>query len=355
MEDKNREKKDQETKRFLDLQKYVPRPASSDEAGIFYAATPEQDAELGCIGHVRMDFGRDGDEFWTTWHPRGDETLNSPKFKAELTEVVNELRRGPLKNLSAMSSYCYTHGGEITGSYTQNYGYIVETPNYRYCLRCNPQRGDYNAYLTCFDLRVHQLAENIAVGKVSFASGEKITYADPEEYLKAIREELPYHPTSGFQYETLTDDPKVRKSVDDILYDMYGEQNPRREGNYGLTEKGKQMLRDAADSGKPHTYSWFVMTGVNTASEQLTENLTLPEAIDRYRALDTGNKRIGVTKDGIATVDFVVMLDGEEQFFHDHERLASFKDDPAISQAVEMLHRELDAQTPTQGMNFGGM
>jgi hypothetical protein len=45
--------------------------------------TPEKDAELGCIGHVRMDFGHGGKEFWHTWWPRGDETLNSPEFKAE--------------------------------------------------------------------------------------------------------------------------------------------------------------------------------------------------------------------------------------------------------------------------------
>jgi hypothetical protein len=38
----------------------------------------EQDAALGSIGHVRIDFGRGGDEFWHIWHPRGDESLNSP-------------------------------------------------------------------------------------------------------------------------------------------------------------------------------------------------------------------------------------------------------------------------------------
>ena len=36
-----------------------------------------------------------------------------------------------------------------------------------------------------------QQAEQSAVGKVSFASGEEITYTNPEEYLKAIREKLP--------------------------------------------------------------------------------------------------------------------------------------------------------------------
>ena len=71
------------------------------------------------------------------------------------------------------------------------------------------------------------MAEKPVVGKVSFASGEEITYTDPEEYLKAIREELPYRNTSGFRYETFTDDPQVRKAVDDEIYNLFGEKNPR--------------------------------------------------------------------------------------------------------------------------------
>ena len=44
------------------------------------------------------DNRRCGREFWHTWHPRGPEELNGPAFKAELTEVVDELRRcGPLE------------------------------------------------------------------------------------------------------------------------------------------------------------------------------------------------------------------------------------------------------------------
>lgn len=41
--------------------KFEMRPALPDEAGLFYVLPPEQDEELGAIGHVRMDFGRDGD------------------------------------------------------------------------------------------------------------------------------------------------------------------------------------------------------------------------------------------------------------------------------------------------------
>ena len=141
----------------LNDRKYELKPASTEEAGLFYAMSPEQDAELGCIGHVRIDFGRHGDQFYHTWHPRGSEELNSQEFKDELTEVVNELRESVLKDFSGMKDFCRSHGGEISGGWTQNYGYIVETENYRYCLRCNPLPGDYQAYLTCFDKGVQKM------------------------------------------------------------------------------------------------------------------------------------------------------------------------------------------------------
>ena len=61
------------------------RPASPEEAGLFYAQFPAEDERLGAIDHVRMDFGRSGNEFWHTWWPRGPENLNSPAFKSELS------------------------------------------------------------------------------------------------------------------------------------------------------------------------------------------------------------------------------------------------------------------------------
>ena len=131
------------------------RPARPEEAGLFYTPHPEEDKRLGTVGHVRMDFGRSGNEFWHTWWPRGPEELNSPAFN-ELREVVDTMREDVLKSRFAMERFCYDHGGKIAGGYVQNYGYIVETEHYRYCLRCNPTPGDYNAYLTCFDLDVQR-------------------------------------------------------------------------------------------------------------------------------------------------------------------------------------------------------
>ena len=65
------------------------------------------------------------------------------------------------------------------------------------------------------------------VGRVTYAGGEALQFTDPQEYLRTIREELPCRAVTGFRFETLTDDPAVRKAADDMIYDLYGEENPR--------------------------------------------------------------------------------------------------------------------------------
>lgn len=127
-----------------------------------------------------------------------------------------------------MRQFCDQYRGAITED-SRSFGYVLDTEHYRYCLRCTPVPGDYQGYLYCYDLHQQEMAQRDrpVVGRVSFASGEQMEYTDVEAYLQCIREELPDHPVTGFRYKTLTDDPAVRKQVDDILYDLYGEENPR--------------------------------------------------------------------------------------------------------------------------------
>lgn len=333
------------------------RPASVEEAGLFYSQMNEgEDQTLGTVGHLRMDFGQGGKEFWTSWWGRGDEKLKTPEFQKELQQIVDELRRsGPLKDLKAMRSYCDSHGGAIEDK-GATCGYIAETEHYRYCLRCTPLPGHYQAYLYCYDLRQQRMAQKDApVGRVTYASGEEQTFTDVRKYLDTIREELPYQATTGFRYETLTSDPTVRKAVDDLLLDFAGEENPKRACNYGLTEAGKQSLREAADPKRPHTYAWFVMTDCNTPDEKIHRDLTLEEAVQLYRDSTRPEKRLGVTKDGIATVDFLREADGKQVFFQDHRKMDSFRNDPEIFEAVQKIHRELEWSTPVRGMVMGGI
>ena len=44
------------------MSRFHIRPARPDEAGLFYTPNPEEDKRRGTIGHVRMDFGRSGNE-----------------------------------------------------------------------------------------------------------------------------------------------------------------------------------------------------------------------------------------------------------------------------------------------------
>lgn len=55
-------------------------------------------------------------------------------------------------------------------------------------------------------------------------------------FLDCIRAELPYRDTTGFRYEVLTDDPAIRKAADDILLDLFGE-----EDSYTLSEYTQKM------------------------------------------------------------------------------------------------------------------
>ena len=333
------------------------RPASIEEAGLFYSQMDEaEDAVLGTVGHIRIDFGASGKEFYHTWWPHNGDQFNTGEFKDELQKFVDMLRAdGPLTNLASMRNYCYQHGGKITED-GRCFGYIAETEHYRYCLRCTPSPGEYQGYLYSYDLRQQRMAQQAKpVGRITYASGEEQTFTDTQKYLDTIREELPYQATTGFRYETLTDDPAVRKAVDDILLDFAGEENPRRGCNYGLTEAGKQALQEAADPDRPHTYAWFVMTDCNIPGEQIYRDLTLEEAIRTYLDSDRPEKRLGVTKDGIATVDLVRSLNGEQHFFTDHLQLDSFKRDPEIAAAVKTLRLELEQNTPQQGITMGGL
>ena len=261
-----------------DPRKYILCPASPEEAGLFFAQTPEKDKNLGAIGHVRMDFGSGGKSFYHTWWSRGPEELNTQEFKAELQEVVDELRKTVLKSLGSMRRYCWGHGGEISGgSLCQNYGFTVETERYLYRLRCNPAEGDYQAYLSCFDKQAQQM---------------------------------------------------------------------------GLTEKGRRMLRDAADSAFPHSYDWYVIAHINTPERRLDHHLPLEEAIGLYAGLDCGDKRLGVTKDGIAAVDLAIHWDGREWLSGDRLKLDSFKDDPVVADAAAKLQQMLDEHPAVGQVTF---
>ena len=80
------------------------------------------------------------------------------------------------------------------------------------------------------------------IGSVSFLGGETQQFTDARAYLDCIREELPHEATTGFRFRIITQDPAIRKAVDDIVYDFYGEENTHTEEDYKLgSSEGLRM------------------------------------------------------------------------------------------------------------------
>ena len=75
--------------------KLVVIPIVGQERDWLYS-DESKDAERGAIGHLRMDTGSSGKEFWTSWWPHQNDKLNKEPFCSELDEVVNALRRPEL-------------------------------------------------------------------------------------------------------------------------------------------------------------------------------------------------------------------------------------------------------------------
>ena len=113
---------------------------------MFYSSTP---AENRCVGHVRIDFGRDGTEFWHTWWPHeACDRLKNARFTADLDDVIYELRKNLLKSLKGMRKFITDNKGARLDDGV--YGYHVETEQFEFFIRCIPYLGDYNAYVYCY-------------------------------------------------------------------------------------------------------------------------------------------------------------------------------------------------------------
>lgn len=124
------------------------RELTQPEQKYTYRQSHQLDAQTGCIGYLRGDFGSTGKEFYSSWFDNMA-YLKTPEFQAELDTVVNALRENPqyggiLADRHSLSNVCrQTFGREESG-------FRVNTQDYAYLLRLNPNRGEYNFYIYCY-------------------------------------------------------------------------------------------------------------------------------------------------------------------------------------------------------------
>lgn len=107
----------------------------------------------GLIGYLRGDFGKNGNEFYTSWFNK-NEKLNKEPFKTEFDDVMKFLRERLLTNRAYMRSFVY--GNEqlkLDTSESNSHGMFVESENYEYDIRIISDNGNYDFYIYCYDKR----------------------------------------------------------------------------------------------------------------------------------------------------------------------------------------------------------
>ena len=135
----------------MDMTMRAMNPA---ERNYCYAQSQQISMQTGLIGHLRADMDSSGTGFFSSFFNfRAD--LKTEDFKTEFDEVINALRfdenyGGILKDRSALSSYCHGTPESSFGGDGREFGFRVDTKQYSYMLRMNPNRGEYNLYCYCY-------------------------------------------------------------------------------------------------------------------------------------------------------------------------------------------------------------
>lgn len=123
---------------------------------------------------------------------------------------------------------------------------------------------------------------------------------------------------------------------------------------FGFTKEGLVALKRASDPVVKHSYRWFVFENLGLPNEVLEYAPSLEEAIHRYQGSASANKRLGVTKDEIATVDIVIKEDGDERIHSNYKDSDSFNHDTVILQAVSKLEQHVQQGQQKQELTGEG-
>lgn len=130
------------------------RTMAQAEHNYCFAQSQQLNNQCGLVGYLRGDFGRTGDQFYTTWF-EGNSNLKTEEFSKEFDEVVNALNdnpkyRGILHNLEDMILLCAIRpNSQISDNHS--FGYRADTNKFSYMIRCIPYANDYNFYIYAYD------------------------------------------------------------------------------------------------------------------------------------------------------------------------------------------------------------
>lgn len=134
---------------------YTIRLMKPEEYNFAYTQKQEIMDDSACIGHLRVDMGSNGKGFFTSWDDHRPE-LKSPEFKAEFDVLINTLRENRdngcfMKDRDSLKKFCYKFPESKITDDGREFGFRVDTDDYAYMLRLNPNRGEYAAYVYAYE------------------------------------------------------------------------------------------------------------------------------------------------------------------------------------------------------------
>ena len=200
-----------------------------------------------------------------------------------------------------------------------------------------PTKDEADRYLAGMQEDVAEKAE--IVGVVSYASGEYFEYTDKEAYLRCIQNEIEYAPTSGFRFKTRSDDPELRKSVDDEVYNLYGMDNPHDLAYYQPKEEQT-----------PGRITFYVAECMEFPEHgELYEGLTIKEAFDIYEKIPSdrinGIKGIGFELDDGSIYDGKFdLMRGRVVQDKMINYITHYRNSPLVQDAIRQCREELNAR-----------
>lgn len=286
-----------------------------EERSFAYTQDPQTLHSSGCIGHLRVDMDSTGTGFFSSWDTHSP-SLKDEAFKAEFDALINELRfnddlGGILKNRSSMSKFCHAiPGSEITDD-GRNFGFRIDTDEYAYMLRLNPNKGEYNAYIYAYDremldmfLQPQQEVQQEEPITVLIVEPEKVPYVkEIDPGLKSLQNEVDGWIEAVYPFEDpvaiiCNEEGKMNGMPPNrALYDEDGQVYDIVAGQFlvvGLTEDNFGSLTDEQIkkfSDRFHSPEGFMRIGNQILVFPIDEAVKKESVMDKLKSQPTAPKK----------------------------------------------------------------
>ena len=286
-----------------------------EERSFAYTQDPQTLHSSGCIGHLRVDMDSTGTGFFSSWDTHSP-SLKDEAFKAEFDALINELRfnddlGGILKNRSSMSKFCHAiPGSEITDD-GRNFGFRIDTDEYAYMLRLNPNKGEYNAYIYAYDremldmfLQPQQEVQQEELITVLVVEPEKVPYVkEIDPGLKSLQNEVDGWIEAVYPFEDpvaiiCNEEGKMNGMPPNrALYDEDGQVYDIVAGQFlvvGLTEDNFGSLTDEQIkkfSDRFHSPEGFMRIGNQILVFPIDEAVKKESVMDKLKSQPTAPKK----------------------------------------------------------------